>query len=250
MNQLFLLLTVLVLTGCGFHKQNTQLTDPPKKLVSNKETNFDLLVINAVERGDTKELVRLIQKGAKLTALSEDGLNLLMMAVRSQQFATTEVLLKHDMNPREVIMNSATEETVDTFDFLPEDVQNDPISLLLKKLLNGEEADVEALSLAVFQSIDNLHPDNLIWLFEKGADPNFIKKKKTSPLIALFSMPGIKDEEFSKLEILFDILMSQPDIDVNLKVRRNTPLKKAKRRLKKNSQYQFLIDALIEQGAS
>jgi len=154
------------------------------------------------------------------------------------------------MNPREVIMNSATEETVDTFDFLPEDVQNDPISLLLKKLLNGEEADVEALSLAVFQSIDNLHPDNLIWLFEKGADPNFIKKKKTSPLIALFSMPGIKDEEFSKLEILFDILMSQPDIDVNLKVRRNTPLKKAKRRLKKNSQYQFLIDALIEQGAS
>jgi len=44
-------------------------------------------------------------------------------------------------------------------------------------------------------------------------------------------------------------LVSHADINVNLKTGRNYPLKKARQRRKRNSEYQVFVDRLVALGA-
>lgn len=243
-------LTLLMLSfGCGYHHQETEVIDPPRELITNEETNFDLLVINAVEKGDPTELQSLIDQGANLDLLSTEGMTLLMLAIRSGQLAVVQILMDNNLDPNEQVMVPETDTQRTAFDFLAPPESQNPMDQIMRSLVQKEEIDTESLNEALFSVIDKLHGDNLEWILNQGADPNAIKDKKTSPLIALLSIPGVKDDKFHDLKKIFDTLLSHPDIDVTLKVRRNTPLKKAKRRAKKNPQFQVIVDKLVARGA-
>ncbi len=92
------------------------------------------------------------------------------------------------------------------------------------------------------------------WLLEKGVDPNVVPLNESgrptdSPLIYLFKLKGVEGDEFINLKKVFDVLVNHPDIDVNLEVGRDKPLKKALSRLKRDPNYQPMVDKLISMGA-
>ena len=261
----------IFITGCASHFQESETIEPPPKVVKSEEKDPTLILINGVENGDVALVRKILTKGANVETKNNEGLTLLMMAVRSQQFAVTELLMEFGANPEaETTIKETKETSVDViFDdkdessFFAEEEESNVVTAftfakgdsgtmeILRSLLLKEPIDGDNANLPLFDVIQEKNGDNLQWLLGKGADPNFIKDKKTTPLIFLFSLRGVKGEELQKLTLIFDILVTHEDIDVGLKVgrRKNTALKKAKRRLKKNPEYQPMVDRLIEMGA-
>ena len=117
--KLFLKYAVLFFSAsCGFHEQFTEITDPPQQITFHEEQNFDLKVINAVVNGNSGKLQKLVEEGASLELKNNDGLTLLMLAVRSQQMAVIEILLENQLDPNETVQLTNDDNGKSSYDFL------------------------------------------------------------------------------------------------------------------------------------
>ncbi|MCB0379384.1 MAG: ankyrin repeat domain-containing protein [Bdellovibrionales bacterium] len=241
----------LFFIGCGSHQQSLVRSESRAPVKKIEEKDLNLKLINAVNGGDLEELKGLLASGGNPNIRDNESLTLLMLAVSSQQFAIVEFLVEAGA---EVFLKTESEQIQPdktAFDFIggEEDVQR-----ILQKVLNKEEIHPDDLNPSLYTQITLKSSANLNWLFKKGADVNYIRKNpsgsdKDNALIFLLSQRGVVGDEFMKLKELFDILMSQPNIDVKSKVGRNTPLKKANQRAQENNEYEVIVQALKAKGA-
>ncbi len=241
------------MANCGQHSQSLSRTESTTPASQAGEKNLELKLINAVNVGDLQSVVELADQGLNLNIRNNEGLTLIMVAIRAQQFAVIEYLVS-----KKVDLSLPTQQRnpeLDARQFVDQEMQvSVELKEILHRLLNAEPFAAEALGEFVYSGITFKNVDLLRWLLAKGVDPNFVRlsssgRPQESPLIYLFSLRGVEGDEFEKLSEIFILLVSHPAIDVNLKVRRDTPLSKAKKRLKDESKYQFMVDQLVSMGA-
>jgi|GEM_PF-2459261 len=235
-----LILISLSVVHCGYHTQESEVTVPTAKVISGEETDPRLLLINAVENGDVAAVEKLLEEGGDASAKNSEGMTLLMMAVRAQRFAVTETLVNYGADPENAeVVNSA--ETKTAYDYISgiESTQN-----IFYALLRGEEVQPEDTNLPLFEQIDQKKHDEVVWLFQKGANPNFVKDDKFTPLIFLLSRPGIKGKEFAKLYKVFNVIMAQERLNPHIAVKGDLALTRARTRAGTNSQYDVMVVAL------
>ena len=237
------------LFGCGKHEQTLRRISPETKVVEVGEKDPTLKLINAINSGDLNKVKSAISEGADVNTLTDEGLSLLIIAIRAEQYAIVDYLIQQGSDPLQKTESKDYNPPIDAFEF----VETLPFDQQLKEIfvgiLNKEEFDGSVLNEKMFQAI--LFKNNFLvsWLLEKGADPNYVQDRKHTPLIFLFKQRGIEGSDLKKLEVVFEILVSHPEIDVNKKVRRDTPLRKAQQRLDANPEYQGMVNKLIELGA-
>ncbi len=254
MKVFFVTLFLCFMVGCGQHSQSLSRVESKRPVQEVGETDQKLILLNAVNSGDLEVVKDLVDNGVELNIRNNEGLTLIMVAIRAQQFAVMEYLVAQAVD---------LELQSDSEDYKPdvnareyaESLGMDPeLRDIILGILNQESFDIEKLGSFLYSSITFKNIDLLDWLLGKGVDPNLLRlsssgRPKDSPLIYLFSLRGVEGVELQKLRGLFDLLVSHPDIDVNLKVRRDTPLSKALSRLEDDPAYQPMVDRLLAMGA-
>ncbi|MCJ8276807.1 MAG: hypothetical protein HRT44_10525 [Bdellovibrionales bacterium] len=248
---IYIIMLLVFMVGCGSHKQEAFRVDPKRDTNEAGETDFTLILINAVNAGDLETVKDSVAKGGDVNTRDNESLTLLMLATRSQQFAVMDFLVS---SGADADLSTESERIAPDKRAMDYVAGEEGTVNIMTTILEKKPIDEASLGLSQFDVIKELNPDNLSWLLEKGADPNYIRtsssgRPKDAPLIYLFSLRGIEGEDFTQLSLMFDILVGQPDIDVNLEVKRKTALDRAKRRLDKNPDYQKLIDKLVAMGA-
>lgn len=243
-----LILSFFICTACGSHSQELFRIDSISPAKSTEEKDFTLILINAVNAGDLNKVKEAIEGGGDVNTMSNEGLTLIMIATRSQQFAVLEYLIQ---SGADVELESQFEPTTKVYDFIGGD---DETVAILSAIINREELNGDLLTSSMYSAIQLMNIDNLTWLLEKGADPNNIRKtssgsEKDTPLIYLFSLRGVEGEAFTKLKAIFELFVSHPSIDLNIEVKKSTALKKAQTRASQDPAYQPLVDKLISMGA-
>ena len=178
---------------CGSHDQENLTFEPVRKTIVSEEKDPALILINAVETGDFEAVAEILKTGADVKVKNPEGYTLLMMAVRSQQFAITELLMNHGADP-EVEHAVLGGEQQSAKDFV---VGDSGTAVILTSLLSGEPVDSEMTNLPLFDSIQEKNAPNVEWLLARGANPNFVKDKKTSPLIFFFPFVELKTKNSS-----------------------------------------------------
>lgn len=254
MRILFLFSLFCLFSACGQHSQELTRVESKQPVKNAGETDQKLILLNAVNSGDLATVHELAEDGADLNIRNNEGLTLIMIAIRAQQFAVVEYLVAEEVDLEMVTESEDYNPDVNARQFVESLSMDLEVKGIVSGILNQEPFDTESLGSFMYSAITFKNVDLLRWLLDKGVDPNFIRhsssgRPKDSPLIYLFSLRGVEGDEFQKLTEIFDLLVSHPDIDVNLKVRRSTPLRKAKRRLQSDPAYQPLVDTLINLGA-
>jgi ankyrin repeat protein len=250
MKSVLLILVIFIFGACGSHKQTIERVTPFTKTTESGETNPTLKLINAVNSGNLDEVKTAIDEGADLTTLTEEGLTLLIVGIRAEQYAIVDYLIAQGADPTQTTTSEEFESPINAFEFVQAQPFDQEIKDIFVGILNKEEFDGTVLNEKMFNAILFKNKFLVSWLLEKGADPNYVQDRKHTPLIFLFKQRGIEGQELDKLEEVFDVLVSHPEIDVNKKVRRDTPLSKAEQRLRSNPEYQGMVNRLIEMGAS
>lgn len=247
-------LSLCFFLACGLHDQKLKRLESKEPAKVAGETNAQLILENAVNSGDLVAIKEAQGLGADLNQRNNEGLPLLMVAIRAEQFAVTEYLVKEKVDLDLLTENPTIDPSQDVREYLEGLAMAPAIKKIFSDIIEQKNLETASLTETLYSSITFKNHFLLKWLFDKGVDPNVVRmsasgRPKDSPLIYLFTLKGVEGEELEKLKGIFDVLVSHPSIDVNLKVKRNTPLKKAKSRLKRNPQYQSMVDRLIELGA-
>lgn len=249
-----LLVTLFLVSACGKHEQSLERVIPKSSIADTSETNQKLILINAINSGDLDKVKSSLTQVGDINAYSNEGLTLIMVALQAQQFAVVEYLVNQGADLSLKTMSTKINPDQSAAEFFSELPMDGEIKAALMAILNKENFEIAKLNEFIFSSITFKNVSLIEWLLSKGADPNTIRKsgsgkEKDSPLIYLFSLRGVKGEEFVKLNKIFQLLVSQPAINVNLKVKGDTPLSKALKRLEDDGQYKPLVDKLKSMGA-
>jgi uncharacterized protein YcfL len=269
MYSVFIYLILLALTNCGSHQQNLFRIDEKSLIQESKEKDLELILINAVNAGDLKQIEASINQGIDINIRNNDGLTLIMIAITAQQFAVMELLVNKGVNLELTTQTDRIKPDKSALEFLEELKLDNKIKTIMKGILTKQEFPITELNNFIFSAISDKNIYLVDWVLKKGVSPNLIRmtssgKEDDSPLIYLFSLKGVKDltekdpatdevkivaPNFQNLKKIFYMLVSHPDIDVNRKVGRDTPLGKAKTRLKQDANYQEFVDKLTSMGA-
>lgn len=252
----FFLIILCLVCSCGKHQQSLSRVEPKQIINDVGETDETLILINAINSGDLRQVKKSIEGGkVDLTARDNQGLPLLILAIQAQQFAIVEYLIEMGVDPSLTTESDEIKPDLDAYSYIDTAAMDDEIKDILLGILKKESFDLETLAEFVYSAITFKNHFLVDWLLEKGVSPNHIRlsqsgRPKDSPLIYLFSLRGVEGEDFKMLTKVFEVLMSHPDVDVNMEVKKNTPLEKARARLKSDSAYQPLVDQLIAKGAT
>ena len=240
-----LFLFFLFYVGCGSHEQSLQRFRVEQKTTKVAGGG----PIEAVEQGDWARLKKYIEEGLDIDAKTENGVTLLMLAVKNKQFPIIEYLVqaKADL---EIKVEKGDESGKVAKDFVGGE---DEVVQILSSLLSQGNLESSWLNKPMFEAIKRRNVFNLKWLLEKGADVNFqLTRKKLTPLIGLFTLiKGVKeDDAFEKVLNLFDSLVSFEGLDVNLGFGRKKPLKRCQSRARRDhAGYKSLCARLVDMGA-
>ncbi len=254
MRIILLPLFLCFMVGCGQHSQSLSRVESKRPVQAVGETDQKLILLNAVNSGDLEAIKGLVEQGVDLNIHNNEGLTLIMVAIRAQQFAVMEYLVAQAVDLEMQTNSEDYKPDVNAREYVASLGMDSELRDIVMGILNQEAFDIEKLGSFLYSSITFKNIDLLDWLLGKGVDPNLLRlsssgRPKDSPLIYLFSLRGVEGVELQKLRDLFDLLVSHPDIDVNLKVRRDTPLSKALSRLEDDPAYKPMVDRLIAMGA-
>ncbi len=254
MKILWMIFLLCFAIGCGRHEQTLNRIGAKEDVKAAGETDKTLVLINAVNSGDLQAVQDAVRDGASLDVRNNEGLTLIMVAIRAEQFAIIEYLVGQGVSLDMTTQSEAFNPDLDARQFLASQNLDEELKSILSDLLNKEAFDVEKLGAFMYSAITFKNVDLVRWLLGKGVSPNFIRKTssgrdKDSPLIYLFTLKGVEGESFTKLQEIFQLFVSQPGVDVTQKVGRNTVLKKAESRLRQDPKYQGMVDTLIAMGA-
>ncbi len=259
MKSLIWILFLLILSSCGSHEQSLTRVSPEKPVVKVGETDPTLQLVNAVNSGDLVQVKASIEMGASLQVLTEDGLTLLIVALRAEQYAILDYLIQKGANPLQKTSGAVFDPALDSFGFIENILNvNSDVKELFKGILRAEEFDVSILNEKMFDAGNIKNKDLIAWLLARGADPNFVLKNRETPLIFLFKQRGLSGEELERLKQVFNVFLDHPKIDVNIKVgrRETTALEKAMERRDSYGDgssermiYQDMINQLRSKGA-
>jgi hypothetical protein len=249
------LLIGLLIAGCGRHSQTLIRRGVQESVLEVGETDQALQMINAVNAGALEQVRELVAAGADLNGRSNEGLTLIMIAIRAQQFAVIEFLVTAGADLELKTSHSDIDPSLNARKYVTLLAMGQEVETIVMGILDQEPFAVETLNDFVYTAITFQNIGLLDWLLQKGVSPNVIRtsesgRPKDSPLIYLFSLRGVDDEDLPSIQAIFDLLVSHPEIDVNLKVRRDTPLSKAQRALSRNPGYQAMVDQLKAMGAT
>lgn len=252
--KIIFLLFLFFLASCGSHSQSLIRRTSQDPAQNVKETDQTLILLNAINVGDLDTIRKLSGQGANLDVRNNEGLTLIMISIRAQQFAVVEYLVSQKVNLEMTTDSTEFDPALTARQYLESLAMDDEVKGVFRDLIEQNPFDIERLSEFIFSAITFKNVDLLKWLFSKGVDPNFVRlsssgRPKDTALIYLFSLRGVEGKEFEKLKALFDVLVSQDGIDVNLEIKGRTALEKAQRQLKQNPDYQPLVDRLIAMGA-
>lgn len=235
----------LSFVGCGKHEQSLERIRAERQTTKVAGGG----AIEVVESGDLGRLKNFIKEGLDINAQTPEGVTLLMLGVKNKQFAIIEYLINEGADvARGVKEGEEKGKTVHDYIGGDEDVKN-----ILTNLVNKEELQAEWLNKPVFESLKLQNPYNVQWLFEKGAEVNFIwRSKRLTPLIGLFTLiKGVKeDKPFQKVLEMFNTIASQEGVDVNIKFGSKSALKRCKSRARRGHPgYKDLVKRLKDMGA-
>lgn len=247
------LVVMFLIVGCGSHEQELFSVRPQSKVTDTEEKDIKLILINAVGVGDLKKVKEVVNSNAdNVNIRDNDGLTLLMIATRAQQFAVMEFLVERGAKVELLTDSDRIKPDKSVFDFIS---GNEQTKAILNAILKKEVFDKEQLSVSMFDAIKEFNFGIFKWLVsDKGCDPNYVYKTssgkpKYSPLIYLFSLRGVEGEFFTILSKMFEVLVSHEGIDVNLKVGRHTPLSKLEKVHGDEGSYRPFVGKLKALGA-
>lgn len=260
----------LLLVACGSHQQSLLRKDERSPAIKTEENNPLQILINAVNNGNLQQVKDSVANDVNINIRNNEGLTLIMIATRAQQFAVMEFLVENNVDLNLTTESDRIKPDKSALEYLEELDLADNVKKIMKGILHKQKFAVSELNHFIYSSIESKNVYLADWILKKGVNPNYVRKSgsgrdKDSPLIYLFSLKGVKDlvavnpetgeqevvaPNFQNLKKIFYLLVKHPDINVNLKVKKNTALKKAKRRLKKDPNYQEMVNKLISMGAN
>lgn len=249
-----LVLTCFLFAACGQHQQSLVRVNSKGSIAQAGETDSKLILINAINSGDLDKVKSALEEVKDVNTYDSEGLTLVMIALKAQQFAVVEYLVLMDADLELKTNSKEIQPSLSAREYLANMMMDEQTKSVMQALLNKENFEIVQLNDFIYSSINFKNASLLDWLLAKGVSPNTIRKSpngkdKDTPLIFLFSLIGVKDQEFVKLNGVFNLLVDHPDIDVNLKVKGDTALGKALRRLKSDSAYKGMVDRLKSMGA-
>lgn len=211
MRFLVVLLVSVFCLHCGKHKQSLYNSDAIREDRNTAETDPNKLIFDKIASGDLVQVKSLIDDaGVDVEHKDTEGRTLLMNAVLGLKYAVVQYLLTKGAD-----VEATDAEGQSVLDYASDDV--------MKQLLRGEPIATEELNnLMMNIALKDLNSDLLAFLLEQGADPNHNTGRLT-PLIFLANR-STPEEEMPKLLVLVEILISHPDIDINLRVGRYTAI--------------------------
>jgi ankyrin repeat protein len=255
MKLLFVLL-FFNLVSCGFHEQSirTQQAQEEAKEVG-EETDPTIRMVKLINDGDLKGLKGEVEGGGDINARNNEGLTLIMIAMKAQQFAIVEFLAQQGADLDRLTESADIDPAQNALEYLTGLGFDPEVEGIVLSILNKEEFDYQALGDNLFKALLFRNGSLLQWLLDKGADPNHPELSsngavRNTPLTYIFSFRGQKGEDLPPLRTVFEILVAHQGIDVNFRVRRNrTALFHARRRLEEQPGYQPFVDRLLALGA-
>lgn len=242
------------LASCGSHDQNLKRSEVKEPIEKIEEKNPEQILINAVNSGDLEQVKKSLAEGMDVNLRNNGGLTLLMVAIQARQLAVMELLVESGADRELKTENADYDPALDALQFLATLELSEDLNDIYESIIKSQPFELEALQEFLFLSVTAGDKHLMKWLLDKGMDPNTLEysgsgKPKDSVLISIFRRKGVEGDAFIALKEVFDVLVAHPDIDVNLKVRKDTPLSKAKSAEERDPNYSYFVKKLIDLGA-
>lgn len=211
MRLVFTIIISLLSLHCGEHRQSLYNSDAIREDRNTAESDPNKRIFDKIASGDLLEIKNLINnEGVSIEHKDAEGRSLLINAVLGLKYAVVQYLLSEGAD-----IEATDEEGKTALDYASDDV--------MKQLIRGEViAASELNALMIDIALKDLNVDLLIFLLERGADPNYNTGRLT-PLIFLANR-STPEEEMPQLLQLVEILIAHPQIDIHLKVGRYTAI--------------------------